>query len=141
MIISIDQASPEPIYLQIRSQVLAAIARGELRAGDRLPTVRALASDLGVNLHTVNKAYAMLRDEGHLSMLGRSGARVVDFAANASALAYEAADARLAEALHQLAVEHRARGGTEEGFLELARMQAKRAYSDGASASQPAPVG
>ena len=74
MILRIDQGSQEPLYLQIRNQLVGAIARGELLPGDRLPGVRALASDLGINLHTVNKAYAVLRDEGYLLMRGRSGA-------------------------------------------------------------------
>ena len=64
MVIRIDQKSEEPLYLQIRSQIIAAIATGELVPGTALPSVRALASDLGINLHTVNKAYAVLRDEG-----------------------------------------------------------------------------
>ena len=53
--------------------------RGELRPGDGLPSVRVLASDVGVNLHIVRKAYALLRDEEHLFMRGRAGACVADF--------------------------------------------------------------
>ena len=78
MIIRIDKMSEDPLYLQIRSQIIGAIARGELRAGDNLPSVRSLAADLGINLHTVNKAYAVLRDEGYLIMRGRSGAFVAE---------------------------------------------------------------
>ena len=83
MILRIDQASPDPIYLQIRNQIVEGIARGELVAGDSLPSVRALASDLGINLHTVNKAYAVLRDEGYVAMRGRSGAFIARPAAPA----------------------------------------------------------
>ena len=64
----------EPLYMQIRSQIIAGIARGDLTAGDALPSVRRLASDLGINLHTVNKAYAVLRDEGYIVVRGRAGA-------------------------------------------------------------------
>ena len=78
MPVVIDQMSEEPIYRQIRAQVIEAIATGELSPGDPLPSVRSLARDLGVNLHTVNKAYAVLRDEGYLIMRGRSGAFVAD---------------------------------------------------------------
>ncbi len=78
MPVVIDQMSEEPIYQQIRAQVIQAIATGELSPGDPLPSVRSLARDLGVNLHTVNKAYAVLRDEGYLIMRGRSGAFVAD---------------------------------------------------------------
>ena len=78
MILSIDQRSDEPLYLQIRDQVIEAIARGELVPGQALPSVRSLASDLGINLHTVNKAYSVLRDEGYVLMRGRSGAYIAD---------------------------------------------------------------
>ena len=56
MPVVIDQMSEEPIYRQIRAQVIEAIATGELSPGDPLPSVRSLARDLGVNLHTVTKA-------------------------------------------------------------------------------------
>ena len=128
MLISIDHADPEPIYLQIRARLVEAIARGDLRVGDRLPAVRALACDLGVNLHTVNKAYAVLRDEGYLVMRGRNGARVADPAELLAPAAHEAADERLAAALRRLALEHRARGGTLESFEQIARQQARYAF-------------
>lgn len=130
MILRIDQASPEPVYLQVRDQIVAAIARGELQPADRLPSVRALASDLGINLHTVNKAYAVLRDEGYLLMRGRSGAVVADYQQNASSERKAASAERIASELYRLALEHCAQGGTEEAFLEEARAQADRAFSD-----------
>ena len=64
MLIAVDAAAAEPLYLQIRNQIVAGIATGQLEPGQSLPSVRSLASDLGINLHTVNKAYAVLRDEG-----------------------------------------------------------------------------
>ncbi|MBQ3106412.1 MAG: GntR family transcriptional regulator [Eggerthellaceae bacterium] len=130
MILTIDQASSEPLYLQIRAQIVGAIARGDLLPGDKLPSVRTLASDLGVNLHTVNKAYALLRDEGHLVMRGRNGAQVPDFAQAASVSAQTEGDRHMTESLLQLALEHRARGGTAETFVEAAREQARRAFSE-----------
>lgn len=136
MILSIDHASSEPIYHQIRSQVVAAIARGDLRPGDRLPAVRALASDLGVNLHTVNKAYALLRDEGHLTMCGRSGAHVASPSQSLTPALYEAGDERLAEAMRRLALEHRARGGTIEAFIQMAEREAAGAFGDGTSRAE-----
>ena len=126
MILRIDQASPDPVYLQIRDQIVAAIARGELLPADRLPSVRALASDLGINLHTVNKAYAVLRDEGYLLMRGRSGAVVADYQQAASAERKAASAEKIASELYRLALEHCAQGGTEEAFLEEARAQADR---------------
>ncbi|MDR1834168.1 MAG: GntR family transcriptional regulator [Propionibacteriaceae bacterium] len=76
MLLSIAPGSDVPIYLQLRHQIVDALVRGELREGDQLPSVRQLAVDLGINLHTVNKAYKVLEDEGYLSLQGRRGARV-----------------------------------------------------------------
>jgi GntR family transcriptional regulator len=63
----LDDASGVPVYLQIREQVLHAISRGQLRAGDQLPTVREVAVDLEINPNTVNRAYADLEREGVLT--------------------------------------------------------------------------
>lgn len=130
MILRIDQTAEEPIYLQIRDQVVAAIARGELLAGDGLPSVRRLASDLGINLHTVNKAYAVLRDEGYLLMRGRSGAFVADVERVASPERRADAEAALIEKLGSLALEYKARGGDEQGFVALAQQAASEAFAD-----------
>ena len=130
MILRIDQGSQEPLYLQIRNQLVGAIARGELLPGDRLPGVRALASDLGINLHTVNKAYAVLRDEGYLLMRGRSGAFVADAAQAASEARRADAEARTADSLRGLALEWRARGGDEAGFVDLATVAARAVFDD-----------
>ena len=64
MLIEIDFNSPEAIYIQLRNQIVMEIAQERLRDGDSLPSVRSLAKELGVNMHTVNKAYAILREEG-----------------------------------------------------------------------------
>ena len=120
MILRIDQGSQEPLYLQIRNQLVGAIARGELLPGDRLPGVRALASDLGINLHTVNKAYAVLRDE----------AFVADATQAASAERRADAEKHAAEALRGLALEWRARGGDAAGFVDLAAASAAAVFDD-----------
>ncbi len=62
MILKIDFDSDIPIYVQIKNQVVEGIARGELEEGEELPSVRGLADDIGVNMHTVNKAYSLLKD-------------------------------------------------------------------------------
>ena len=128
MILLIDKSSSDPIYIQIRNQIVAGIATGELRAGDRLPGVRTLAVDLGVNLHTVNKAYAVLRDEGHITMKGRSGAYVADLSRASGQAVCQMDDIKLAASLYQLALEHRACGGTRESFMEAVRLQADHAF-------------
>jgi GntR family transcriptional regulator len=74
MLLTIRPDSEVAIYLQLRDQIVDGIAKGTLSPGDSLPSVRQLAADLGINLHTVNKTYAILRDEGHVKMLGRKGA-------------------------------------------------------------------
>ena len=133
MLLRVDLTSQEPIYLQIRSQIVQAVASGELQAGDPLPSVRSLASDLGVNMHTVNKAYAVLRDEGYVIMRGRSGAYIAD---RPSALTPERAASdrqRLARALRGLALEHKAQGGTLESFTAAAAEQAARVFATGDS--------
>lgn len=56
-----------PVYLQLKAQVLHAISRGQLKPGDRLPTVRGVAVELTINPNTVNRAYAELEREGLLS--------------------------------------------------------------------------
>lgn len=119
MIIQIEFSSGEPIYLQIRSQIVHAVATGELQAGDALPSVRSLAADLGVNMHTVNKAYAVLRDEGYVVMRRGSGVMIADRVASLTPEAHSLDRDRLAEELRRLALEHRARGGSGRNSFRL----------------------
>lgn len=76
MLIQLDMASVTPIYVQLRNEIVKGIACGALGRGEELPTVRALAEDLGVNTMTVNKAYAVLKAEGYIEADRRRGARV-----------------------------------------------------------------
>lgn len=78
MLISLDFSDVIPIYLQIRNQIVAAIADGTLRAGDHLPAIRALADEIGVNMMTVSKAYQLLKQEGYLVTDRRSGTRIAE---------------------------------------------------------------
>lgn len=66
MFIEIEPHSHVAIYIQLIRQIKKAIIRDEVQTGEMLPSVRALASDLGVNMHTVNKAYNFLVEEGIL---------------------------------------------------------------------------
>ncbi|WP_100486270.1 GntR family transcriptional regulator [Sporolactobacillus pectinivorans] len=68
MLLSIDFGSDQPIYMQIRDGIVAGIASGQLQDGDPLPSVRTLGSDIGVNLHTVNKSYRLLQSEGFIEI-------------------------------------------------------------------------
>lgn len=76
MVIHIDFDSSEALYLQLRNQIIVGIATSELSEGENLPSVRELAEDIGINMHTVNKAYSILRQEGYLKLDRRNGAVV-----------------------------------------------------------------
>ncbi|MEH7081482.1 GntR family transcriptional regulator [Neobacillus drentensis] len=74
MIIRIEPDSDIPIYQQITNQIIEGIARGLIQPGDSLPSVRAFAADLGVNMHTVNKSYHQLEKKGIIRIAPKSGA-------------------------------------------------------------------
>lgn len=74
MLIEIDFQSEEAIYMQLRNQIVLGIATSMIREGDTLPSVRQLAGDIGINMHTVNKAYSVLREEGLVTIDRRKGA-------------------------------------------------------------------
>ena len=74
MLIEIDFESDEAIYLQLRNQIVLGIATSTIQEGDTLPSVRQLADHIGINMHTVNKAYNVLRQEGFLQLDKRRGA-------------------------------------------------------------------
>ena len=76
MLLSIEPDGPVPIYQQIRDRVVEAIAAGAAPAGCTLPSTRQLAVDLGINFHTVNKSYDILRQEGLVRLTRKSGAVV-----------------------------------------------------------------
>ncbi len=76
MLLSIEPDGPVPIYQQIRDRIVEAIAGGRQPAGSGLPSTRQLAVDLGVNFHTVNKSYDLLRQEGLLRISRKSGSVV-----------------------------------------------------------------
>jgi len=73
MLLSIDMISEVPIYTQLCHQIIRGIALKEFNEGDELPSVRNLAKDIGVNLHTVNKAYNILKQDGFLVVNRRKG--------------------------------------------------------------------
>ena len=74
MILEIDFNSDEAIYVQLRNQIIMGIACAEFADGESLPSVRQLADTVGINMHTVNKAYSLLRQEGFVSIDRRKGA-------------------------------------------------------------------
>ena len=74
MLIEVDFNSEEAIYIQLCNQIIMGIATSVIQEGDSLPSVRQLADRIGVNMHTVNKAYAVLRQEGLIRLDRRTGA-------------------------------------------------------------------
>lgn len=94
--------------------MVAAIAQGKLRQGEALPSVRQLAADIGVNMHTVNKAYALLKVDGYLVIDRRSGARVAERLEPDGGVI-----SRVRDGLRGAALEAYSRGMTREEFLAL----------------------
>ena len=76
MILNLDFSSDVPIYAQIKEQIIKSIASGDLKLNESLPSVRNMAEEIGVNLHTVNKSYNLLKDEGYINIDRRKGAMV-----------------------------------------------------------------
>ena len=70
MYIEIDFNSEEAYYMQLRNRIIEGIATGRIIEGEALPSVRKMSEDIGINMHTVNKAYSILKEEGFLSIHG-----------------------------------------------------------------------
>lgn len=74
MLFTIDFESDEAIYVQLCNQIVTLIAMEQIHEGDVLPSVRTLADSIGINMHTVNKAYSVLREQGFITLDRRRGA-------------------------------------------------------------------
>lgn len=72
--IEIDFSSDEAIYQQLCNQIIQGIAMSRLAEGEVLPSVRQMADEIGINMHTVNKAYTILKQEGYVKVDRRRGA-------------------------------------------------------------------
>ena len=77
MLIEIDFSSEEAIYVQLCNQIILGIATSKLQEGENLPSVRQLADTIGINMHTVNKAYSVLKQEGFVTIDRRRGAVIL----------------------------------------------------------------
>lgn len=114
MIISLDMTSSTPIYIQLRNQIVIGIGKGELAPGERLPTVRQLANDAGVNTMTVNKAYQMLKNEGFIEADRRKGASVCKAPKTENVF-----KEKIESELELLSAEAAVKGMGKEDFLDL----------------------
>ncbi|MFS0881507.1 GntR family transcriptional regulator [Metabacillus niabensis] len=114
--IFLDSESNVPLYMQLRTQIIESIVRGELVKGDTLPSVRGLASDLGINMHTVNKSYHELESKGIIEIVPKKGAVIIaDSEKQASNEQYE----MIVEELRPIVAEGLVYGLNEEDFHQL----------------------
>ena len=112
MVISINDASE----IQIRNQIVLGISNGRLAPGEQLPTVRALAEEIGINSMTVSKAYTLLKQEGYIYTDRRSGARVrQEFETN------KELSEKSQELLRQIISEAKVSGMTQTEFFDLCK--------------------
>ena len=109
--ISVDPESPVAPYEQVREQLRARVESGELAPGTKLPTVRGLATDLGLATNTVARAYRELEVLGLIETRGRAGSVVSGHGAEQAAR----------QAAHDYVERVRALGTSEDEALELVR--------------------
>jgi Predicted transcriptional regulators len=126
VIIHLDMRSDVPIYVQLRNQIVTGIGKGELKAGEALPTVRQMAQDAGVNSMTVNKAYQILKMEGFIEIDRRKGATICP-ASDASQEYRE----KLTSELELLCAQACLKGIKKQEFLKLCEEIYLQMKSDG----------
>ena len=113
MLIKIDFSSDEAIYQQLCNQIIFGIATASLEEGDALPSVRQMADEIGINMHTVNKAYTILKQAGYVKVDRRRGAIV---SLDADTLR---AQARLEKELRKLLAEARCRNISRQELHDI----------------------
>ncbi len=114
MIIVLQDGSDIPVFKQIRNQIVMGISDGRLKPGEKLPTVRALADEIGINSMTVSKAYQLLKQEGYILTDRRNGVRV-----KASFTQGRGLTAESEEVLCRLISEAHISGMTRDEFVEI----------------------
>jgi len=124
MLLKLDFSNEVPIYRQIHDQIVMFIAGGYLNAGEKLPTIRALANETGVNMMTINKAYQMLKQEGHIYTDRRGGTMVAQQVAGkddgqTARQAVAALDGKALSDMHLHAAEAKLSGMSRETWLDL----------------------
>ena len=122
MILNLDFNSDIPIYTQITEQIIKSIANGNLKINESLPSVRNMAEEIGVNLHTVNKSYNLLKEKGYINIDRRKGAIV-----NSLPLAKKDENVeKIKSTLDLLVAESYLLGITKDEFIEYS----KKLFSD-----------
>jgi GntR family transcriptional regulator len=125
MFIAIDETDPRPIYVQLAAQIKTQIVDGHLEPGQELPSVRDLATGLGIHLHTVRHAYQKLKQEGSIQL--RLGKRASVLALPQKPAENRQAQRRLKNQLNELITEAFHLGWSASDFRQLVneRLQAR----------------
>lgn len=118
MLLAVDLQSDEPIYTQICEQIIEGMAKRELLPGDKLPSVRSLGADIGINFHTVNKAYQILKQGGFIQIHRQKG---VVIHPDGVQKADEQFLAKLQSKLKPLIAESVVRSVTEEEWIKISK--------------------
>lgn len=119
MLLTIEFESDIPLYQQIKNQIITGIAQGKLTPGESLPSVRQLASDIGINFHTVNKVYQQLKQD-HWVVIHRKSGVIIN--PDLRLQADEAYRTSLKNTLEVLLAEARLRGVTLSECQHLIQM-------------------
>ena len=118
MIIKLNMTSEIPIYVQLRNEIVLGIGRGELKAGEQIPTVRQMAADIGVNTMTVNKSYQILKAEGFIETDRRKGS-IVCIPEKEYPTQQAAFEEKLEDELELLTAEAKIRGMDKGQFIQF----------------------
>ncbi|AVK83475.1 GntR family transcriptional regulator [Lysinibacillus sp. B2A1] len=127
MNVKIDITSNTPFYQQLTQQLLLAIATGNLQCGDQLPSIRDLAGQTNLNLHTVHKSYKELQKKGIISIKPRSKAFVIN---ENSIEVQEANLPQIAEKLRQIIIEAYVFGLGEQQVKQLFQEGVGKYYTE-----------
>jgi len=117
MFIKIDFKSKIPIYLQLRNQIVHAIASGKLKKNESLPSVRQLAKDLGINMHTINKSYKILQNENFVSIHKRKGVQINTY----EEIKDSSFEKKLSDKLKPILAEAHCKGVTEKKVNDIVK--------------------
>ena len=128
MLVSINDQDPRPVYVQIINQIKEQVQRGSLKSGDELPSVRELAASLGINMHTVRRAYVVLRDQKLLVFRLGQQARVAKLRSQPAS--NEEVTAAIGERLQELVTEAFLLGLSPEDFRDLVNSQIDKAKEE-----------
>ncbi len=127
MLLQIDVNSEETLYTQLANQIRYGIAKGYLQPDDPLPSVRNLASELGINMHTVSKAYNKLKEEGIIIINRSKGVRISSKVLADRKTGYETI---LEEKIRQLVSQSICNGIGEKRFLGVVESVFKKMRSE-----------